>query len=193
MTVPSKLSADPPEGACGAAAGGGATGALRVVASGERDIVMTRAFAAPRQRVWEALTRPDLVRRWLLGPPGWTMTVCEMDLRVGGSYRHVWRRDGDGHEMGMGGEYREIAPPSRLVATEVFDHSWYPGHAIDTTELSERGGVTTLTLTVRYESREARDGVLKGPMARGVSDSYDRLEALLASAFDRAQEPETTR
>lgn len=191
MTVPGRLSPEPLEGSCAGPGGSARAGVLRVAAGGERDIVMTRAFAAPRERVWEALTRPDLVRRWLLGPPGWTMTVCEMDLRVGGSYRYVWRRDADGHEMGMGGVYREVAPPRRLVATEVFDHSWYPGHALDTTELSERGGVTTLTLTVRYESREARDGVLKSPMAEGVGASYNRLEALLASAIIPTRETES--
>lgn len=155
-------------------------GHLTLEARGECDIVLTRSFNAPRKLVWEALTRPELVRRWLLGPPGWTLPVCEIDLRVGGSYRYVWRNE-DGREMGMGGVFREIAPPERLVATERFDESWYPGEAVDTTVLVERDGRTTLTLTVTYESRAARDAVMQSPMADGVAAGYDRLEQILAA------------
>jgi uncharacterized protein YndB with AHSA1/START domain len=158
---------------------------LKVIAKGDREIVITRAFDAPRQLVWDAHTKPELVRRWLLGPPGWTMPVCEIDLRVGGKYRYVWRNQ-DGTEMGMGGVFREIAPPERLVATEKFDQSWYPGEALDTSVFTEKGGKTTVTLTVLYESREARDGVLKSPMEEGMVAGYDRLEELLAS-----QQPNT--
>jgi uncharacterized protein YndB with AHSA1/START domain len=157
------------------------SGKLKITTPGDREIVMTRAFNAPRQLVWDAYTQPELVRRWLLGPPGWSMPVCEIDLRVGGGYRYVWRHDADGQQMGMRGVYREVAPPQRLVATEKFDESWYPGEALDTTVLTEQGGRTTVTLTVRYESSEARDAVLKTPMAEGVSAGYDRLEELLAS------------
>ena len=156
-------------------------GALQVEARGEREIVMTRSFAAPRGLVFDAFTRPELIRRWLLGPDGWTMTVCEVELRVGGAYRYVWRRDRDGTTMGMGGVYREIAAPERLVTTEKFDEAWYPGEAVASLVLSEEGGRTTVTQTVRYESAEARDGVLKSGMESGVAVSYDRLEAILAS------------
>jgi uncharacterized protein YndB with AHSA1/START domain len=152
---------------------------LKVAAVGDREIVITRAFDAPRRLVWDAHTKPELVKRWLLGPPGWTMPVCEIDLRVGGKYRYVWRNQ-DGTEMGMGGVYREIVPPERLVATEAFDQSWYPGEALDTTIFVEDGGKTRITLTVQYESREARDGVLKSPMEEGMAGGYDRLEELLA-------------
>ena len=144
----------------------------------DREIVMTRVFDAPRRLVFDALTKPELVRKWLLGPPGWTMPVCEIDLRVGGAYRYVWRHE-NGNEMGMGGVYREIARPERLVATEKFDESWYPGEALDTTVLTEQGGKTTLTVTVRYESRDVRDAVLKSPMEQGVAAGYDRLAELL--------------
>lgn len=153
---------------------------LKVVAHGDREIVITRAFNAPRHLVFDAHTKPELVRRWLLGPPGWTMPVCEIDLRVGGKYRYVWRKD-DGVEMGMGGVYREIARPERLVATERFDQPWYPGEAVDTSVFIEEGGKTTVTLTVEYESREARDGVLRSPMEEGMAGGYDRLEELLAT------------
>jgi uncharacterized protein YndB with AHSA1/START domain len=154
---------------------------LKVTASGDREIVMTRVFDAPRRLVFDACTKPELVKRWLLGPDGWSMPVCEIDLRVGGKYRYVWRRDRDGTDMGMGGVYREIVAPERIVATEVFDDPWYPGEAVGTLVLVEQGGKTTLTQTMLYESRETRDAVLKSPMESGVAASYDRLAELLAS------------
>jgi uncharacterized protein YndB with AHSA1/START domain len=160
------------------------TEALTLTTPSEREIVLTRAFAAPRHLVFDALTKPELVRRWLLGPPGWSMPVCEIDLKVGGSYRYVWR-GADGTEMGMRGVYREIAPPERLVATESFDEPWYPGEAVTTTVLVELDGRTTLTTTVLYESREIRDAVLKSGMEKGVAASYDRLEELLGTAAER--------
>ncbi|PYP02815.1 MAG: ATPase [Gemmatimonadetes bacterium] len=154
---------------------------LQLTAPGEREIVMTRVLDAPRQLVFDALTKPELVRRWLLGPPGWSMPVCEIDLRVGGKYRYVWRQDSDGTEMGMGGVYREIVVPERLVTTERFDEAWYPGEAVGTLVLVEQRGRTTVTQTMRYESREARDAVLKSGMEKGVAASYDRLADLLAA------------
>ncbi len=105
------------------------TGTLKVSTTGDREIVMIRVFDAPRALVFEAMTRPQLLRRWFFGPPGWTLTVCEIDLKVGGRYRYVWRRP-DGAEMGMGGVFREVVPPERIVQTEAFDESWYPGEAI---------------------------------------------------------------
>jgi uncharacterized protein YndB with AHSA1/START domain len=156
------------------------SGNLKVTTPSDCEIAMTRVFSAPRQLVFEALTKPALVKQWLLGPPGWTMPVCEIDLRVGGAYRFQWRGP-DGTAMGTRGVCREIVPPERFVATERFDDPWYPGESLVTYVLVEQGGITTLTLTVRYESREARDGVLKTPMEHGVAMSYDRLEELLAS------------
>ena len=141
---------------------------------------MTREFEAPRKLVFDALTKPELIRQWLLGPPGWSMPVCEVDLRVGGRYRYVWRHI-NGNEMGMGGVYREIVPPERIVATEKFDESWYPGEAIGTVILVEQVGKTTLTQTMLYNASEARDAVLKSPMENGVAVSYDRLEQILSS------------
>ena len=121
---------------------------LTLTAPGEREIVMTRVFDAPRQLVFDALTKPALVKRWLLGPPGWSMPICEIDLRVGGKYRYVWRKDNDGTEMGMGGVYREIVVPERLVTTERFDEAWYPGEAVGTLVLVEQRGRTTVTQTM---------------------------------------------
>jgi len=154
-------------------------GNLKLTTRGDREIVITRAFDAPRKLVFDAFTKPELVKQWLLGPDGWSMPVCEIDLKVGGKYRYVWRRDKDGTEMGMGGGYREIVAPERVVATEKFDQSWYPGEAVGTFVLVEQGGRTTLTQTILYESREARDGVLKSGMEKGVVASYDRLAKLL--------------
>jgi uncharacterized protein YndB with AHSA1/START domain len=156
------------------------TEGLKLTARGDREIVMTRVFDAPRRLVFDALTKPELVKQWLLGPPGWSMPVCEIDLRVGGNYRYVWRRDSDGTEMGMGGVYREIVAPERVVATEKFDEAWYPGEALGTTVLAEQGRKTTLTQTILYQSREARDAVLKSGMEKGVAASYDRLAEMLA-------------
>jgi uncharacterized protein YndB with AHSA1/START domain len=155
---------------------------LKLTTPSDREITLTRMFNAPRTLVFEALTRPELVKRWLLGPPGWTMPVCEIDLRVGGTYRYLWRHAEDGREMGMGGTYREIARPDRLVHIEKFDTAWFPGEALVTTILTEQSGKTTLTATILYDSREARDGVLKSGMERGVSASYERLEGLLSSS-----------
>jgi uncharacterized protein YndB with AHSA1/START domain len=156
-------------------------GGLKITANGEREIVMTRAFRAPRVLVWDALTKPELVKRWLRGLDGWSMPVCEIDFRVGGKYRYVWRHDAQGTEMGMGGVFREITPPERVVATEKFDQAWYPGGAVSTFVLSEEAGVTLVTQTMLYDSREARDAVMRSPMESGVKVSYDRLEKLVTS------------
>src|SRR3990170_2344467 len=155
-------------------------GTLKLSTPTDREIVMTRVFDAPRTLVWDALTKPDLVTRWLLGPPGWSMPVCEIDLKVGGAFRYVWRHT-DGTEMGMGGVYREIVPPERIVHTELFDQDWTGGETMVTTLLAQQGGRTTLTMTILYGSREARDAVLKTPMEQGVAHSYHRLAELLAS------------
>ncbi len=156
-------------------------GTLKLTTPSDREIAMTRVFDAPRTLVYDAHTNPDLVRQWLLGPPGWSMPVCEMDVRVGGTYRWEWRKDKDGTTMGMGGVYREVMAPERLVTTERFDEAWYPGESLNTLVLVETGGRTTLTQTMRYESREARDAVIKSGMEKGVTASYDRLDELLAS------------
>lgn len=156
------------------------SGQLKVAANGEREIVMTRTFNAPRTLVFEAMTKPEFVKRWLLGPDGWSMPVCEIDLKVGGKYRYVWKQDSDGTEMGMGGVFREVVAPERIVVTEKFDQAWYPGEAVGRMELVEKDGKTTLTQTIQYDSRATRDAVLKSPMKSGVTASYNRLETLLA-------------
>ena len=157
------------------------TGTLKLTTSGDREIVMTRVFDAPRELVWRALTEPELLKRWFLGPPGWTMPVCELSLTPGSAYRYVWRGP-DGSDMGMGGIVREVVPPERMVCTQLFDQDWTGGEAVGTLVLIERNGKTTLTNTVLYASREARDAVLKTPMEHGVAAGYDRLAELLASS-----------
>jgi uncharacterized protein YndB with AHSA1/START domain len=157
-------------------------GTLKVVAYGDREIVMTREFDAPRSLVLDAFTKPELLRRWLLGPDGWSMPVCELDLRPGGAYRFVWKSDSDGSSMGVSGIYREVSLPERTVHTEKFDEAWYPGESVVTTAFAEESGRTTVTMTILYVSREARDGVLKSPMEGGVRQSYDRLAEILDRA-----------
>jgi uncharacterized protein YndB with AHSA1/START domain len=134
-----------------------------------------------RPLVFDAFTKPDLVRQWLLGPPGGSMPICEIDFRVGGRYRYLWRNE-TGAEMGMGGIYKEILAPERIVATEKFEQAWYPGEAVGTVVLSEKAGKTTLTQTILHDSRAARDIVISSPMEQGLAASYDRLEKLAAAS-----------
>ena len=165
-------------------------GTLNVTTPTEREIAMTREFDATRKQVFDALTNPERIKRWLLGPPGWSMPVCNVDAKVGGAYRYVWKRDADGSEMGMGGVFREVVSPERIVATELFDQAWDPGEALVTNALAEKNGVTTLTLTILYESRAARDTALKVNMSEGVTASHDRLAKLLAASKSNAATPQ---
>lgn len=159
-------------------------GKLEVTTPSEREIALIRTFDATRNLVFDAWTKPELVKQWLGIFGGWSFAVCEIDLRVGGKYRYLWRGP-DGAEMGMGGVYREIVSPERIVCTEKFDETWYAGDALDTTVFVERSGKTTVTTTVRYASKEVRDGVLKSPMEGGVARSYDKLAQVLASTSAR--------
>lgn len=153
--------------------------AVIVTTPSEREVRVVREFRAPRELVWECHTKPELVRRWMLGPPGWTMPVCEIDLRVGGRYRYVWRKD-DGVEMGMGGVFHEIAPPERLVSRELFDEDWTGGETLNTLVFTERAGKTTLTLDILYSSQAARDGALQSGMTSGMEQGYAALDQLMA-------------
>ena len=153
-------------------------GTMQLATPTEKEIVVTRVFNAPRRLVFDAFTKPELLKRWLFGPDGWTLEVCEVDLRVGGAYRYLWREP-NGVAMGMGGIHREIVIPERVVATQLFDQDWTGGEAIGTLVLIERDGKTTLTNTLLYSSKEARDAVLKTPMDKGMAAGYDRLEKLM--------------
>jgi uncharacterized protein YndB with AHSA1/START domain len=168
----------------------GSDGKLVVDAVGEREIVMTRSFRAPRRLVFDAWTKPELVPRWMTGPGNWTMPVCKIDLRVGGAWRFILRGP-DGRKMGMKGVYQEISAPDRLVSTESFDdgddetpcgaQAMYAGEAINTLTLVERAGVTTATIHILSPTREARDGMLKSGMEKGVSVGFDRLDVIFAA------------
>lgn len=154
-------------------------GAMTLDTPGETDIVMSRVFDAPRKAVFEAYTKPELLKKWLGVQNGWKLAVCTVDLRVGGAYPYEWRGK-DGKAMGMGGTFREVKAPEKFVATEKFDEAWYPGEAVDSVVMTEKNGKTTLTLTVRYESRAARDAVLKTPMEQGMAASFDNLAETFA-------------
>ncbi|MEP6716196.1 MAG: SRPBCC domain-containing protein [Terriglobia bacterium] len=160
---------------------------FKVTTPTDREIVVDRDFNAPRDLVFDSFTKPELVRRWLLGPDGWTMPVCDIDLRVGGLYRYVWRNESTGQSMGMGGVFREVVFPEKLVASEKFDEAWYAGEAVDTTVFEDRGATTRIKITVLYESKEARDTATRSGMEQGMAAGYNRLEKVLAegSAQDR--------
>jgi uncharacterized protein YndB with AHSA1/START domain len=144
----------------------------------EQEIRLTRLFDAPRDLVFEVMTRPEHVKRWWgnLGP-GYSVPVCEIDLRVGGKWRFVNRHPTG--EVAFHGEYREIDPPGRVVFTETMEPYPPPGSVV-TSILTEEGGKTRLVATVRYPTREIRDLVMGTGMEKGAGISYDRLEDLLA-------------
>ena len=158
-----------------------APGTLSVSTQGDHEIVITRRFQAPRQMVYDCHTQPELLKRWLGVRGGWELAVCEIDLRVGGKYRYVWRKASKNIDMGMGGVFREITAPERIVCTEQFDDPWYPGEGLNTSEFFETGDGTTLRLTIRYDSAEARDTVMRSPMETGLAESYDVLAELLTT------------
>src|SRR5260370_24151554 len=158
-------------------------GATKFTTPSDRELVTTRVFDAPRRLVWEAWTNPKHVQRWMLGPTGWTMPVCEIDLRLGGAWHFVWRR-ADGTEMAMRGVYREVTPPERLVATESWGGDW-PA-TVNTLVLSEKDGKTTMTQTLLWPSKEARDRALGTGMQSGMSTSFDRLAEQLQTMVSRS-------
>lgn len=142
----------------------------------DREVLITRIFDAPRRIVFDAYTNPDHLQQWLLGPEGWTMPICEMDARPGGSWRYVWRKD-DGTEMAMAGTIREYVPPERLVTTESWGPEW--PETVNTTTFAETGERTAVTLTILYPSKEARDAALETGMKEGMNQSFIRLDTLL--------------
>ena len=152
---------------------------------GDREVKVIRSFRALRPLVYRAYTEPALVQRWLIGPPGLSMPVCEMDVRVGGRYRWRWRSDTDASEFGFAGTFREVQPPSRLVHTETYD----PGtvgdvhpqnEALVTVTFAEHDGITTVTTLIDFGSKEVRDAAVATGMTDGMEQSYKLLEALLS-------------
>ena len=150
----------------------------------DREVKVTRSFKAPRTLVYRAFTEPQLVQRWLLGPPGWSMPVCEMDVRVGGKYRWRWRSNDEGKEFGFAGTFREVQPPARLVHTEAYDPGTvgggFPGdEALVTVSFTEEAGVTTMTSLIDFGSKEKRDGAVATGMTDGMEQSYKLLDGVL--------------
>jgi uncharacterized protein YndB with AHSA1/START domain len=150
----------------------------------DREVQVTRSFRAPQALVYRAYTEPELVRRWLLGPPGWSMPVCEMDVRVGGRYRWRWRSDENGAEFGFSGTFREVRPPSKLVHTEGYDPGTvgddFPRNdAIVTVTFMQEGDHTTVTTSVDFGSKQARDAAVATGMTDGMEQSYQLLDRLL--------------
>jgi len=161
-----------------------------VTTPSDREITVTRVFDAPRQLIWDCHTTPELVQRWLVGSPGWSMPVCRIDLRVGGRYRYIWRNNESGKEFGSYGEHREIVAPDRLVTTEIMDGldgqpmqdepPLDPAQAaINTLTLVERDGRTTLSINMVFPTKEIRDMALQSGMSDGMAMGYDLLEGIL--------------
>jgi uncharacterized protein YndB with AHSA1/START domain len=155
------------------------SGTLTVTTPSDREIAMSRVFDAPRNLVFDAYTKPELVTRWLGVFGGWTFRICEIDLGVGGKYRYLW--DGPkGETLGIRGSFIEIVRNERIVCTERFDPPFDMGEAMDTVTFVEHGGKTTLTIHVLSPSKEVRDGMLKSGMTDGVTAGFDTLDGVLA-------------
>jgi uncharacterized protein YndB with AHSA1/START domain len=148
---------------------------FKVTTPSDRQIGLTRLFDAPRRLVFEAMSQPEHIRRWWGNlAEGYSVPVCEVDLRVGGAWRFV-NRTPKGEEAAFKGIYREIVPPDRLVFTEIFEK--FPDtESIVTAVFTDEGGKTRLTVTAEYPTRDIRDMVIKTGMEKGAAISYDRLE-----------------
>ncbi|MGH8223743.1 MAG: SRPBCC family protein [Woeseiaceae bacterium] len=149
----------------------------------DSEVKVTRQFNALRELVYEAYTTPALMQRWLLGPPGWSMPACEMDVRVGGTFRWRWRNNEDGKEFGFHGEFRVVSAPAKLVHTEYYDPGDVGGDmgegSLITVELTEKNGVTTVSTLMDFGTRDARDAAMSTGMTDGMEISYQLLDKLL--------------
>lgn len=151
----------------------------------DTEVLVKRSFDAPAMLVWSAYTEPDLVRRWLLGPPGWSMPICEMDVRVGGKYRWRWRAKADGKEFGFSGEFQVVAPHSKLVHSQYYDpgdlgDSMGQEPAVVSVTFEEAVGVTNVTTAIKFASKEDRDAAFSTGMTDGMEMSYKLLDVVLA-------------
>lgn len=151
----------------------------------DREVRVTRQFNASRQLVYDAHTKPELVRRWQTGYPGWEMSVCDMDVRVGGKYRWQWKNREDGKQFGFYGAFTDVNAPSRLVHDQYFDpgemeYSMPVGDpCIVSLSLSEQNGVTTLVCTLKFVSKQARDEAIATGMTDGMEYSYAQLDGVV--------------
>jgi len=157
---------------------------LHVSTPTDTTIVLTRAFHAPRRLVWEAFTDPAKMRRWMLPPPGWTMTVCECDVRVGGALSLAWKSEDADPVMTLQGVFTEAVPHERIVHTETMrlGSGETIGALLETHEFSEKSGVTTMRITQVYDSKDARDGAVASGMEPGMEAGYRQLDGMLAHA-----------
>lgn len=156
------------------------TNTVEVSTPSDREVQVVREFNAPRELVFRAWTEPQLLARWMSGYPGWNVTKSEGDPRAGGQQRIEWTGP-EGAFMAMTVTYREFVPPERLVTIEVFDEAWHPGEAVTTIVFTEEvTGVTTVTMTIVYDSREARDIAVSTGMTEGMAFTYEALDRLLA-------------
>ena len=153
---------------------------VNVTTPSECEIRLTREFDAPAQLVFDYHTKPELVKKWMVGPPGCHLATCEIDLRVGGVFAYIYRNDADQQEFGVRGEFREVVAPTRIVHTETMDG--IPGEALETLTLSQSGATTTLTTTMLYSSQEARDQALQSGMSDGMCGTWDLLDQSLGEA-----------
>ncbi|HTR87513.1 MAG TPA: SRPBCC family protein [Reyranella sp.] len=147
---------------------------------GDREIVVVRAFNAPRDLVFDAFTKPELVQRWMLGTDGWSMPVCRIDFKVGGKGRYEWKSPDGKHGMALSAEFVEIERPARIVHKEIFDGTPKPIASHITSTFVEEDGRTTLTMVIRYPTPEVRDFMLKSGMEKGMALSFTRLEKMVS-------------
>ncbi len=152
---------------------------FKLIPRGEREIIISREFDISRDMVFEAYTNPEMLINWVLGPMGWTMLICETVLRVGGTYKFIWKNK-EGNEIVMGGVYQEIKRPEKIINTEKFFDAWYPGESLITTLFEDIGGKTKYTCTILYETHQAREVVLNSKIELGMIESFERLEDLLS-------------
>ena len=155
------------------------SGTATVTLPTDEQILITREFDAAKDLVWKALTTPELVKRWWNANRG-EVTVCEIDLRVGGTWRYVMVTTEGGMEVGFHGEYREIVPIERMVSTEVYE-GFPEGEALNTLTLTEVDGCTTLEILVQHQSKEHRDGHINSGMEAGMQEGMDLLEQVAIS------------
>lgn len=165
---------------------------VTITTPSDREVTVVREFDAPAQLIWDAHTKPELIKRWLVGSEGWTMPYCMVDLRVGGRYRYIWQNKETGGRFGSYGEHLEIVTLERIVTSEVMDGlamgetiedepAWGEGDpAVNTLTLAETGGRTTLTINMCFPSKEVRDMAVKSGMTDGMAMGYDRLEDMAA-------------
>lgn len=165
---------------------------LAVTTPNDLQIVITRAFDAPRRLVWDAMTRPDLVRRWMFCPPGWSWAECEMDVRAAGKFRWAWNGPDGRRALSISGEHREVTPPAKIVHTERMEMgpgvagcgperaSAEPDTVLVTLELDEQGRQTRMKMTISCPTKEVRDAMLASGMDQGMEAGYQQLDAILA-------------